>query len=506
LNGLRLIRSADRLSGAALPVGQAVVVEGLPWLDAAKVRAVSAGFLSRPLTREDLSRLTRLLVVLCRNSDHPVVEVYVPPQDVSTGVVQVVVQVARLSAVNVTGNHWFPDDLFTRQVHARQGEEITGEALLEDVDWLNQNPFRHVDLMYSKGDQPGETEVVLRVTDARPERVYGGYEDTGNQATGLGRVFAGFNLGNLWNDENELSYQYTRSTEEARLQADSASYVLPLPWRDTVSVFGSWSQADTVVDGLFSLKGITWQVGLRYTVPLPVLSESTQSLAFGADYKWSNNNLGFGGTQVFSSPASIAQAVATYSGERSDSMGSTHGSVSAYFSPGGLGGSNNDGAFRVQRAGATADYAYLQASLSRLERMPGDFTAVLTGMGQWSSARLLPTEQFGLGGENSVRGYDERILNGDDGISAQLELRSPSRHLMGRIPDQTQVLVFVDAGRDWQHGLQPGETEATLASAGPGLRLQVGTHGIVKADYGWQLERLAGTRSARVQLSAILSF
>lgn len=187
-------------------------------------------------------------------------------------------------------------------------------------------------------------------------------------------------------------------------------------------------------------------------------------------------------------------------------MGSTHGSVSAYFSPGGLGGSNNDGAFRVQRAGATADYAYLQASLSRLERMPGDFTAVLTGMGQWSSARLLPTEQFGLGGENSVRGYDERILNGDDGISAQLELRSPSRHLMGRIPDQTQVLVFVDAGRDWQHGLQPGETEATLASAGPGLRLQVGTHGIVKADYGWQLERLAGTRSARVQLSAILSF
>jgi hemolysin activation/secretion protein len=160
----------------------------------------------------------------------------------------------------------------------------------------------------------------------------------------------------------------------------------------------------------------------------------------------------------------------------------------------------------VQRAGATANYAYIRASFSRLQRAFGDFTVALSALGQWSSARLLPIEQFGLGGEDSVRGYDDRVVNGDDGISAQLELRTPSRHLLDGIPDQTQALIFVDAGRDWQHDLQLGGTENTLVSAGPGLRVQIGSHGTIKADYGWQLARLARTSGGRIQLSAVLSF
>ena len=506
LRGLRLIPAADRLEAGTLAAGPGVSVEGLPWLPTAKVEAIASGFLSRPLTRGDLARLTRQLVILCRNSDHPVVDVYVPPQDVSAGIVQAVVLAARLGEVRVQGNRWFPDRQIAQEVRLKPGEEITSEALLEDVDWLNQNPFRQVDLVYARGRLPGQTDVILRLADARPERVYAGYDDSGNQETGLGRAFAGFNLGNLWNEDHELNYQYTQSVEAGRLQAHSASYVLPLPWRNTVSVFGSWARAESVADNLFSLTGISWQAGLRYTVPLPVVAGCTQSLAIGADYKWTNNNLGFGGTQVFSSPANIAQGVVTYSAVAGDSGGTTRASVSVFGSPGGLGGANNDTAFEIQRSGSTATYGYVLASLSRLERLPGGFTAALSGSGQWSSARLLATEQFGLGGADSVRGYDDRLLNGDDGISGQLELRTPTRHLLGRIPDQCQALVFVDAGRDWQHDLQPHETEATLLSAGPGLRLQFGAHGSIRADYGWQLERQPGTRPGRVHLSAILSF
>jgi hemolysin activation/secretion protein len=506
LTGLRLIPSADRLSSEAPPVGRTVVVEGLPWLSPAKVKAIAARFLSRPLTQGDLSRLTRLLVILCRNSNHPVVDVYVPPQDVSSGVVQVVVLVARLGEVGVQGNRWFSDNLLTKQVRIKPGQEITGDTLLADVAWLDQNPFRHVDLVYAKGQEPGETDAILRVADTRPERVYTGYDDTGNQETGLGRVFAGFNLGNLWGADNEFNYQYTRSTESGLLEADSASYILPLPWHNTVTAFGSWARAESTTGNLFGQTGITWQVGLRYSVPLPLLPGYTQSLEFGTDYKWINNNLAFGGTQVFSSPANISQGVVTYSGAKSDAQGSTRGSISAYFSPGGIGGSNNDEAFMVQRAGATANYEYVRASFSRLQRVFGDFTVALSTQGQWSSARLLPIEQFGLGGEDSVRGYDDRVVNGDDGISAQLELRTPSRQLFEGIADQTQALIFVDAGRDWQHDLQQGGTENTLVSAGPGLRAQIGSHGTIKADYGWQLARLAGTSSGRIQVSAVLSF
>jgi len=83
---------------------------------------------------------------------------------------------------------------------------------------------------------------------------------------------------------------------------------------------------------------------------------------------------------------------------------------------------------------------------------------------------------------------------------------TPPRHLLDQIPDSTQALIFLDAGRAWQHNLLPGETDNTLSSVGPGLRMTIGSHGTIKADYGWQLERLPGTRHGRIHLSAVISY
>src|SRR5262249_26331625 len=155
---------------------------------------------------------------------------------------------------------------------------------------------------------------------------------------------------------------------------------------------------------------------------------------------------------------------------------------------------NHDKNFDVQRAGAKADYQYYQVSVGRLQKLPDNYTLSLTTLAQWSDARLLPTEQFGLGGATSVRGYAERLVNGATGVSGQLELRTPSRHLLDTIPDQTQALIFFDAGRDWIHDKLPTETEYTLVSAGPGLRMTIAKNGTLRADYGWELKRISGTR------------
>jgi hemolysin activation/secretion protein len=418
-----------------------------------------------------------------------------------------VVLVGKLGQVRVEGNRFFADKIMLRQVSTAPGDELVESRLLGDIDRINQNPFRQVDLIYARGEEAGTTNLILNVRDTRPERMYAGYEDTGNEETGLGRVIAGFNLGNLWGDDHQASYQYTRSTDFDRLQAHSASYSVLLPWHDTINVFGDWSEAKAQSDaGLFDLVGTTWQVGARYTIPLPIMGAYSQSLTAGVDYKWSNNDLAFGGTQVFNSPANIAQGMVSYAGSRTDPNGSSEGSITFFLSPGGIGGFNNDRDFAVQRSGTSAAYHYLQATFARLERLPHDYTLSLTALGQFSTDRLLPSEQFGLGGAGSVRGYDERIVNGDGGISEQLELRSPSLHLLGKVPDRTQFLLFFDAGRDWVRDPIAGERDYTFAAAGPGVRMNIGQHGTIKADYGWQLERLSGTRSGRPAISAIISF
>ncbi len=506
LRGVRLVPSVERVSKTPISVGEPLVIVDLPWLRQGSADSAANEFVGHPLTRGDLVRLVRELVLLCRASDRSVVDVFAPPQDVSSGVVQVVVMVARFGQVTVEGNRFFSSPVMLRQMRVAQGTEITESSLMGDMDRLNQNPFRQVDLVYSRGAEAGMTDIVLRVRDIRPERVYAGYEDSGNAVTGLGRVMAGFNLGNLWDEDHQVNYQYTRSTDSDRLQAHSGSYTVLLPWRNIISVYGDWSQAILQPGELFALDGVSWQVGLRYTVPLPNMRVYEQSLVFGADYKWSNNNLAFGGVQVFNSPENIAEGSIAYTGSRTDLHGTTQGSVTLFVSPGGVGGLNHDHDFAVQRPGAKADYEYVQASFARIERLPNKYTLMLTTLSQWSSGRLLPSEQFGLGGGASVRGYDERLANGDDGVSGQLELRTPNLHLLGKIPDKTQFLVFVDGGRDWQHNRIPGEFDYTFASAGPGIRLNIGTHGTIKADYGFELQRISGTRSGRPHLSAILSF
>jgi hemolysin activation/secretion protein len=507
LNGLRLVASPDAVKREPAAAGRPVAIDGLPWLDRRRTEAVAREFLGRPLRRKDLSRLAQALVQVCRRSGRPVVDIYAPPQDVSAGVVQLVVLVAKLGQVRVEGERWFAPGLLAREIRLRPGQDIDGPTLFEDVDRLNQNPFRQVDLVYARGRQAGQTDVILRVHDARPERVYAGYDDSGNEATGLGRVFLGVNLGNLWRDDQQLSYQYSRSTDFGRMQAHSASTTLPLPWGHTLELFGDWAEARVQSGGIIDLTGTAWEVGARYLIPLPLLGSSvSQSLQIGAECKSSNNNLAFGGTQVFASPASMAEGVLGYSLAADDAGGSTQLSVTGFGSPGGLGGLNHDRDFAVQREGARTEYGYVQLNLTRLERLPGGFSAALAVAGQWSSARLLPSDQFGLGGALSVRGYDERIVNGDDGLSAQAELRTPSRRLLRPVAAEVQALVFVDAGRDWERDPLPGETDTTLASAGPGLRLSAGSHASIKADYGWQLERLPGTRRGRLHLSAVVSF
>jgi hemolysin activation/secretion protein len=92
------------------------------------------------------------------------------------------------------------------------------------------------------------------------------------------------------------------------------------------------------------------------------------------------------------------------------------------------------------------------------------------------------------------------MQHGDGHIDAQMSCNPGEDGWMA------QFLIFLDAGRDWVREPIAGETDFTFASAGPGVRLNIGQHGTIKADYGWQLERLSGTRSGRPEISAILSF
>ena len=106
----------------------------------------------------------------------------------------------------------------------------------------------------------------------------------------------------------------------------------------------------------------------------------------------------------------------------------------------------------------------------------------MKGGAQIGSGNLVPSEQLGVGGYSTVRGYDEREANGDRGFVVNTELRTPAMALLGRFPkwkvdDQLQFLAFMDYGVTSEN-IDPApnsgsETTSHLHSVGGGFRYTI---------------------------------
>jgi hemolysin activation/secretion protein len=170
-------------------------------------------------------------------------------------------------------------------------------------------------------------------------------------------------------------------------------------------------------------------------------------------------------------------------------------SLQGVYSPGDLTAHNDQAAFTDFSNGTDPQYLYGRLDFRRETVLPFGFFWHLRASGQISDSKLVATEIFGLGGYDTVRGYDERVVSGDDGWLVINELRTPRivlGNLTGRVDasDWVQGLVFIDYGDVINRNLQSEQKrEDVLLSAGVGFRYAVADNFHVRLDYGFQLDR-----------------
>jgi hemolysin activation/secretion protein len=453
-------------------------------------------FIGQPVTLKSLGELSRAIVAYYRERDRPVVNVFVPEQNITTGYVQVVVVESKVGQVSATGARYFSNDNLRHEMQLRPDEPISGNEIRGDLNWINRNPFRQSDILFSPGHEPGTTDVLLRTRDRFPLRVYAGYEDSGNQLTGDNRYLAGFNYGDLFGVGQQLSYQYTTGSNSNEFYAHSGTYVIPLPWHHELTFFGLYSEANANIAAPLTTSGVSWQASARYEIPLPGTHAFQHSVLGGFDFKQSNNDLEFGGTTISNVYTDVAQFVLGYQASYVDDFGNTSVSATGFWSPGDLTGTpaNTDAAYMTTRAGATSSYTYGQFTLHRVTRLPWDFTWSVRALYQVSGANLLPSEELGLGGYQTVRGYDEREANGDNGFLLSTEVVTPPVSLgqmigLKQATDQLQFLAFVDYGGTSLHHATPSDINpnANLLGIGPGVRYNISPYMSIRFDYGFQM-------------------
>lgn len=494
-----------------LPDGKNAAAVGLPMLD----DAFLAGFdrdIGQPLTFARLAEIRRTVIEQFRAAGQPLVDVYVPEQDVSDGVVRIAVAEFHVGQVVARGNRYFSSAQLAREMPLHSGGPILESDVATGLGLLNGNPYRSVDVVYAPGQGTNATDVILQTQDRLPLRVNVGYDDAGVPQLGRDRYFAGFDYGNLFGLDQQIAYQYTASSDllggnpqiagrpdRPRFQAHSFSYSAPLPWFDRVEFFGVYAQSTPRLDNAFNQTGVSAQFSARYDRHLPGIDGWQQQVQFGYDFKRSNNDLEFGGVQVFNSNTHVHQFLVSYDATKNDALGQTHANLALVGSPGHLDGDNSDDAFQATRNGATARYGYLQLLAQRDVSVGAGFVLSARGHFQWTPNTLLPSEEMGLGGDDTLRGYLPYSVQGDRGWNVQTELRTPAFAFFGNDGPAFQPFAFVDAGHVWNKIDQPGEVQAgMLSSIGVGVRFQWSRFVNARLTYGQPLRAAPGGSKAPI--------
>ena len=537
LLGLVLIDSATKLRGSAdafVPAAAqpelrgsqdaAIRIENLPLLDQADLRAQLADFLGRKVTFGDLTKISQIITAWYRSHHYPFVDVVFPDQDVNTGVIQAVVTEFRLGQKKVQGNQWFSDDVLLNKLRAETGDRLNSLALQDDLNALNQNPFRRVSIVASRSATPGATDLTLSTEDRLPLRAYAGYDNTGTSILGYDRWNLGFNWGDVFGLDQQLAYQFTSSSDfvrrpgQAVLAAHSLEYLVPLPWHDNLYIFGSYAQVKPRLGPDLGLTGVSGQASARYILSLPTLDLGNDILVsgnaqFGYDFKTSNNDLSFGGIDVADVTTEVDQFPVTYNVSVGSFIGQTAISNTFVWSPGNMTPQNQDALFQAQANTpfARAKYVYDTLRVTQTTPLPGNLTSITKFVAQDSDSNLLPSEQLGAGGHDSVRGYDERAAEGSLGVLLSEELRMPAFAIFGNwlppeLGDQAQLLAFWDYGSVRDRQFTPGTPRSIqLSSLGLGVRYTVSRFVDLRFDYGWQQLKLPGApttgRAAHLSLT-----
>lgn len=517
LRGLVFVPSNDAVRADPPMPATGYDTTGWPVLQNAFFDRIIRPYLGQPVSVESLDRLTTGLRYYLAMMGRPFSVVFIPPQDVTGGVVQVVLLLAVADQeVAVEGGAYFSEQQYRSLIRQHAGEPIDTAALKSDLDWINRNPFRSATSEMAQGTRPGTTRIVLRVQERRPWTVFTSASNAGTRTTKIGRFSAGFNWGNAFGRGHQLSAQWSSSWDFETLRSISGSYAIDLPWRHSLSISGAYSRTHGVVAQPFALDGLSWQMSVNYDVPLRSTREGfTQALQFGADFKASDNNFTFAAMPISGNLTHVAQARFTYRGSLTSGWGTTAFDTTLTAAPGGLTDRNRSRYFDRSRAGARADYVYLRANGSHrvdLGRLLPGLTWSVRGQVQWSNHNLIGSEQFAGGGAYSVRGYEEGEVYKDNGLLLSQELRLPAwSPAWGgeRFRSTLQGFVFQDFAALWSTVELPGETATDLHSVGVGVDYYVGRNLSVRGAVGWQLRSSGQSDNGdhhRAHVSARLSF
>ena len=391
---------------------------------------------------------------------------------------------------------------------------------------ISSHPDLRMDLTIDRAEEPDQrlVDLYLYVEERLPLHVILSVGNSGTDATGSWRPSMTLQYLNLTRHDDVLTANIGPLSENLNdMQSFGANYYLPYYAKNGggVSLYGGYSDLDAkeLVENI-TVRGQGWFVGAQEMHRVWSTSRHVFSLGLGLTYRYIEDRLILTEDDAEDYPLQKRpltlvplSLIGSYSSLGPDVLGGrNYMTLQCVKHFGALMGASDDSDFEAFRADADSDYLVTRLQLARLQPLFGKTTTTDNGIGlvrtrewvaflkgeiQWADGPLLPVEQKAVGGMDTVRGFPERIVQGDFGASGSLEFRSPlvlssyfnrlwTRNKKSPDSEGFQFIpVFADAGWVEMDDSFSDPDSFTIASVGTGIRLMMGQSFLFRFDWGF---------------------
>lgn len=487
------LRAQEAAQPAAPEVGPLFIqeyrVEGATKLPTVEVEDAVYPYLGPGRSEQDVEDARLALEQAYHSAGFQSVAVEVPPQEARGGVVILKVVEAPVGRLRVKGSRFYDIDEIKKRVPSlAEGNVPNFDDVASEIVAVNQLADRQITPTLKPGYEPGTVDVDLEVKDKFP--LHGNLELNNRyiaNTTPL-RLNGGISYNNLWQLGHTVGFSFQIAPQNLDdAQVYSGYYIARLPSLPFLSAMFTATQQNSNISTLggSTSVGNGQIIGGRLMATLPSRYDGFyHSMSFGVDYKNLEQDLQVDG-EFIGSPIKYWPFTLSYNAARVTESTVTEANAALIWAFGGVGSDAVE--FDNRRYNADGSFLYLRGDAAHTQDLPWGFQAYGQIQGQVSGQPLVDSEQFAIGGLDTVRGYLEAEALGDNAFVSSVEFRTPAiENWMGI--SEWRVYAFWDYGFvTINDPLPEQQDEFTLASIGAGSRIELFDHFFGSLDAGLPL-------------------
>jgi hemolysin activation/secretion protein len=446
-------------------------------------------YLDRPLSFAELLEARSLITQYYVDFGYVTSGAYIPPQELQEGIVKIEIVEGRLEDIQITGNSRLSSDYIRSRIELASEPPLNIPRLVEALQLLQLDPLvDKISAELSAGPIPGVSLLEIDVTEADSFSIAATIDNGRSPSVGTFRQKAELRQGNLFGIGDAFNFGYT-NTEGS--DVFDVGYSIPFNARNGTIRLGYSTSSSGVIEPPFDdldgdgsspdieSESRSYEISLRQ----PLILTPTTEFAIGLTGSRQESE-----TSLLNIPFPLSPGA--------DDLGRTRISSLRFFQEWTQRSEQEVFALRSQ---FSVGLDFLDATINETDP-DGEYFS-WRGQAQWvrllapetlflirtdlqlANQTLLPLEQFGLGGTESVRGYRQDVLLTDNGWLASMEVRIP---LFNEPEDEIvlQLVPFFDFGVAWNSSDNPDPVENTLASLGVGLQFRYGDNLNARVDWG----------------------